>query len=195
MTAHITTLDRTERTALGIVATASVGFGAYGLAQGASSTLGYLFVVTAAVVALVCLQPPLPRPVTLGLSALAVAHLAGGLVEVGDDVLYNASVWSPVFQYDHLVHASGVFLGVLVLQALLAPAAATPDRRPPIVLLCVLGGLGLGALNELIEFLATLAHDGTHVGGYENTGWDLSSNLLGALGAGLVLRSRSRHPA
>jgi hypothetical protein len=62
------------------------------------------------------------------------------------------------------------------------------------VVLCVLGGLGLGALNELIEFLATLAHSGSHVGGYENTGWDLLSNLVGATAAGLLSWKRSTAP-
>lgn len=36
----------------------------------------------------------------------------------------------------------------------------------------------MAAINELIEFLATLAHHGTHVGGI-GTGWDLLSNIAG----------------
>jgi hypothetical protein len=51
--------------------------------------------------------------------------------------------------------------------------------------------LGLGALNEMVEFIATLAHHGAHAGGYWNTGWDLVANFAGATAAGLVLvRSR-----
>ena len=56
------------------------------------------------------------------------------------------------------------------------------------LLLVVLGGLGLGALNETIEFLTTTAHAGAHVGGYENTGWDLVSNVAGALMAAVAIR-------
>ena len=36
----------------------------------------------------------------------------------------------------------------------------------------------LGALNEMVEFLA---HHGTHVGGYWNMGWDLVCNFIGAV--------------
>ena len=50
--------------------------------------------------------------------------------------------------------------------------------------------LGLGALNETVEFLATLAHHGAHAGGYWNTGWDLVSNFTGVAAAGLVIARR-----
>jgi len=50
--------------------------------------------------------------------------------------------------------------------------------------------MGLGALNEVVEFAATRLMPRTNVGGYENTGWDLVSNLAGCLiaVAGLALR-------
>jgi hypothetical protein len=32
-----------------------------------------------------------------------------------------------------------------------------------------------------------VAHSGAHVGGYDNTGWDLVSNTFGALAAAAVL--------
>ena len=40
--------------------------------------------------------------------------------------------------------------------------------------------MGFGALNELVEFVATLIVPETNVGGYLNTGWDLVANLFGA---------------
>jgi hypothetical protein len=43
----------------------------------------------------------------------------------------------------------------------------------------------------MVEFLSTLAHSGSHVGGYANTGWDLVCNTGGGLAAGAFLR-RSR---
>ena len=54
-------------------------------------------------------------------------------------------------------------------------------------------GMGLGALNEVIEFTATRFTD-TNVGGYENTGWDLVYNALGAAIAALVIRWREGEP-
>ncbi len=37
------------------------------------------------------------------------------------------------------------------------------------------------AVNEVVEFIATITLPGTNVGGYENTGWDLVANLVGCL--------------
>ncbi len=48
------------------------------------------------------------------------------------------------------------------------------------MVLCAAAGLGFGALNEVIEFAATLLVPETNVGGYLNTGWDLVANLFGA---------------
>ena len=124
-------------------------------------------------------------------------------MRVGDDVLYNASIGTHiaslhthVLQYDHFAHAFATFVGTLTLWTLLAlPASNVSTRRSQIVL-CVLAGLGIGGINETIEFLATIAHAGAGVGGYTNTGWDLVSNLFGAVGAAVVIvRAHDRAPA
>lgn len=46
-----------------------------------------------------------------------------------------------------------------------------------------MAGLGVGALNEIIEFFATVVVPETGVGGYENTALDLVADLIGALSA------------
>ena len=121
-----------------------------------------------------------------------VVHLSGGLIRVGDDVLYNASPGVELLRYDHFAHALGIFFGTQLLWELLVRDAVQPARRGHLVVVCLLAGLGLGAVNETIEFLATLAHGsgGSHVGGYRNTGWDLVVNLVAGLSAGLVLHQR-----
>ena len=48
-------------------------------------------------------------------------------------------------------------------------------------------GMGFGALNEVIEFAATLTVPETNVGGYRNTGWDLVSNLVGTSIASIAI--------
>jgi len=50
-----------------------------------------------------------------------------------------------------------------------------------LLVLCVAGGMGFGAANEVVEFIATLTLPGTNVGGYANTGWDLVANSVGCL--------------
>lgn len=179
---------------MGVVVIATVAFGVYGFATGAPSTVAYLCSVSALTAVVASFRGSrIPPPLVLALAALAVAHLAGGLVPVGDDVLYNASVGAAMFRYDHLVHSSAVFVGTLVLWALFVRRARILHERD-VPILCVLAGLGLGAVNETIEFLTTTVHHGSHVGGYANTGWDLVSNVAGALAAGVVVVRASRRP-
>ena len=53
-------------------------------------------------------------------------------------------------------------------------------------------GSGFGALNEVVEFIAVLTIPETNVGGYENTGWDLVANLVGATVAAVLIRCFAR---
>jgi hypothetical protein len=55
--------------------------------------------------------------------------------------------------------------------------------------------MGFGALNEVIEFAATLTMPHTNVGGYVNTGWDLVSNLVGCALAAVIIRWHAGHRA
>jgi len=184
-------MSEAERVAVGILATGIVVLGVYGAATGARSTGGYL--VSVVVVGLLVWQvrrKPLPGPLVIALAVDAVLHLAGGLVSVGDDVLYNAalgtrvaSLHTHILQYDHFVHAFGAFIATLTIWTLLAPPTATDIDRRSVVTMCVLAGLGIGAINEVVEFLATIAHSAAHIGGYDNTGWDLVSNAIGAVAA------------
>lgn len=141
------------------------------------------------------------KPVLWGLSVWGLLHLAGGNVPVpshlaedgAQDVLYSMWIFRGVLKYDHLVHFFGFFVSTFVCHQTLRRAL----KRPDVVtagLACGLAlmSMGLGAANELVEFMATLIIPDTNVGGYENTGWDLVSNTFGALtGAAILWR---RHP-
>ena len=59
----------------------------------------------------------------------------------------------------------------------------------------VAAGMGFGAANEIIEFLATRVLPETNVGGYENTGWDLVSNAVGCLIAAVLISQWSSRKA
>jgi hypothetical protein len=56
--------------------------------------------------------------------------------------------------------------------------------------LCAAGGMGFGALNEVIEFIAVLTIPNTNVGGYVNTGFDLVANLVGCVIAAVLIRRK-----
>jgi putative membrane protein len=191
--------SRAERRAVQVAALAVAGFCIYGFATGSPSTVGYVSSIIVMGVAVVWLRrDALPGLLAAGLAIAAIVSLAGGLINVGHNVLYNASIGpyskalgTHFLQYDHFAHAYSSFVVAFACWVMLAVPHAGADRRHELVLLAVGTALGLGGLNEMVEFLATLAHHGAHVGGYWNTGWDLVCNFIGAGAAGLVI-ARSR---
>lgn len=141
------------------------------------------------------------------LTGWTVAHLVGGTLPIPESLaepgrpqtLYNMRVapWLP--KYDQVVHCLGFM--VATLTAWTGMRATYPGRAGPerisfgVSLAIVLIGMGLGAMNEVIEFIATVIFPDTNVGGYDNTGWDLVSNLTGCIIAVLIIRSRERSRA
>jgi hypothetical protein len=191
-------LSAAERIAIGLAAIATTLFGILGFATGSPSTLTYIFSVGAIGLLIRHFRRvQLPGALAVALAIHATLHLAGGLVNVGNDVLYNASIGprvasldTHILQYDHVVHTFGSCVGTLTLWTLLVPASMKRPGRLDLIVLCVLAGLGVGAINEVIEFLATIAHTGAHVGGYTNTGWDLVANAVGGVAAaGVIYRA------
>ena len=188
-------LSSAERRAFLVAALSVAAFCIYGFATGSPSTVGYVSSVIGIGAAIVWLRrAALPGPLAAGLAIAAIATLAGGLINVGQNVLFNASVGpyskmagTHLLQYDHLTHAYVSFVVVFACWVMLAAPHAGADNRRELVLLAAVAALGLGALNEMVEFLTTLAHHGAHVGGYWNTGWDLVCNFIGAGAAGLII--------
>lgn len=193
-------LTRAEARAARIALGATIWFALYGYATHAPSTAGYLLSVAVIALGIRSLRrEPLPALVAYGLATAAILHLAGGLVAIGDDGLYNASIGPYVgslhthlLQYDHFAHTFSSGIGTLTLWHLLVPPAVRSRTPRDAFALCALAGLGVGAVNETVEFLTTIAHHGAHVGGYTNTGWDLVANTLGVLAATAVIVRRSR---
>lgn len=152
------------------------------------------------------------------LSVWGAMHMAGGLVPVpadwptdgGFQVLYSWWILPGAeeagrgwLKYDQLTHAYGFAAATwLCWQALCGALASAPDAQdaprratlrptPGLLTLVAIAGMGLGAVNEVVEFTATRFMD-TNVGGYENTGWDLVYNAIGATGAALAIGWRDR---
>lgn len=132
-----------------------------------------------------------------GLSLWGLAHMAGGLMPVPESwpiqgdihVLYSWWIVPGRLKYDQVVHAFGFGLVTWICWQSLRGAMAKRGVvvRPTfgLLTLCVAAGMGFGAANEVVEFIATLALPETNVGGYENTGWDLVANLTGCLVAAI----------
>ena len=135
------------------------------------------------------------------LSLWGLAHMAGGLVVVPEGwpvnaesrILYTLWLVPGRLKYDHIVHAYGFGVTTWVCwqglkRAIRKRSGHTPSPTFGLLVLAVAAGLGFGALNELIEFAATLTMAETNVGGYVNTGWDLVANTVGATVAVLLIR-------
>jgi hypothetical protein len=128
-----------------------------------------------------------------------LAHMAGGLLVVPQGwpvnapsrVLYTLWLIPGRLKYDHVVHAYGFGMTTWVcwcgLRAALRRRGAQARPTFGLLVLAVAAGLGFGALNELVEFAATLMVPDTNVGGYRNTGWDLVANAVGATVAALLI--------
>jgi hypothetical protein len=139
-----------------------------------------------------------------GLSVWGLAHMAGGLLPIPEawpingqtHVLYNLWLIPQRLKYDQFVHAYGFGLVTWIcwlgLEKAFASRGIAVQPTLGLLTLCVAGGMGFGAANEVVEFIATLTLPDTNVGGYENTGWDLVSNLVGCLLAAIIIRLRWR---
>jgi len=158
-----------------------IGFLIYGLVDRRPSTMAYVLTVSAlvVVVAEVDDRVHLTRVVLWGLGAWGLLHLAGGLVPVGRGVLYNTDLHVPTLHYDRVVHAFGFGVATVAVWEAIRPHLRERLAGRGIAVAAALGGMGLGALNEVAEFgFSHLAKD-SNVGGYQNTGWDLVYNTIG----------------
>lgn len=124
-----------------------------------------------------------------GLTAWGLSHMAGGLIRVGDGVLYDV-VLLPIVQrgellvlrYDQCVHMVGFGVATCLCHHVLSRSLRADARRGlGFWVLIVLMGCGVGAVNEVVEFIAVLIMPETGVGGYENTMLDLVFNAIGAI--------------
>jgi hypothetical protein len=171
------------------------------MASGNREFLFYIAVmlVFVGVVTALHLKMGLPESALWALSIWGLAHMAGGLVPIPDGwpvhgpnrVLYSLWLIPDRLKYDQVVHAYGfgvtTWICWLGLKSTLLGAGVATTPTVGRLLLVWAAGQGFGALNEVIEFAATLLVPETNVGGYRNTGWDLVANLVGATLAVLAI--------
>lgn len=171
------------------------------LRRGNTEFLLYFAVLCGLLVVVAAIHLKIRFPVALlwGLSVWGLAHMAGGLVAIPEswpsggegNVLYNLWLVPNRLKFDQLVHAYGFGLVTLAcwqgLQHAFAQRGVRVKPTLGLLALCVAGGMGFGAANEVVEFIATQVLPETNVGGYENTGWDLVANFVGSAMAAIGL--------
>jgi len=134
-----------------------------------------------------------------GLSLWGLMHMAGGGIRLGDSVLY---AWRMIpiinsgdifiLKFDQFVHFFGFGVTTLIAYHLLKPYLNERTNYKIIYPLLVAVSMGLGALNEIVEFAAVVSFPETGVGGYYNTALDLLFNMLGAIAAIFVIHFRRK---
>lgn len=144
-----------------------------------------------------------PMGLLRALSLLGLVHVLGGLITVpdgwpveGKPYLYNFWILEDRLKYDQVVHAYGNGLATWLCWHIARHSIASAAGRKvfeieasrPFMLICLFAGVGIGACNELGEFIATRLVEENNVGGYTNTGFDLVYNTLGSVIAVLLLR-------
>lgn len=139
-----------------------------------------------------------PNSILWGLVLWAVMHMAGGSVRIGEKLLYKIMIIPlsktyPIFRYDQLVHIIGFGVATITLFYLLKPLLRTNAKGwGTLSIILVAAGLGVGTVNEIIEFIVSSIVPESNVGGYVNTSLDLISDLIGAVLAVGVIRLTNR---
>ena len=176
-----------------------VGGTVLALRQGNTEFLmyGFAMVVNIALVLLVHARVRLTATVLWLLALWGCLHMMGGTVPIdpeyvigdGDPVLYSLRLRPNLPRYDQVTHAFGFFSATVLCWESMRVLVGARSRIALSVCAAIMG-MGLGAMNEVIEFGATRVTE-TNVGGYVNTGWDLVSNMVGAvIGGGWCLVRR-----
>jgi putative membrane protein len=163
------------------------------LRQGNTEFLMYALamVVNIALVLLVHARVHLTATALWLLAIWGALHMLGGTVPIpdryvlgdGHPVLYSLRLHPDLPRYDQLTHAFGFFSATVLCWESMRVLVGARSRIALSVCAAIMG-MGLGAVNEVIEFAATRVTE-TNVGGYVNTGWDLVSNTVGAVVAGV----------
>jgi len=190
------TLTPGEKAVLWFTLAYVAGFTAWFLARGNFEFIIYVatMAILIALVGVNLRRAAFPTAMLAALSLWGLAHMAGGGVPVGGGVLYSLPLIPlvgtgemTILKYDQLVHAYGFGVTAWLLWHLLAHHYPVLRGSWTIYVYPALAAMGLGAVNEIIEFGAVLMVPETNVGGYYNTLLDLCFNALGAILAMVVV--------
>jgi len=129
-----------------------------------------------------------PTGVLLGVSIWGLLHMAGGSLQVGGSRLYSLVLiplfetsGTPLLRFDQFIHVYLYIFLTIVAFYLLKPHLKERFNTFTVSIILIFAGMGIGALNEIIEFGAVLTFPETGVGDYFNTAWDIVFNTLGAI--------------
>jgi len=126
----------------------------------------------------------LSNGIVIGLALVGLLHLIGGGFQINGTRIYDVYLFGSLIRYDNFVHGVGSFVATFIGYNLIHPYAKKNilGKMPGFAFVLLLIALGIGAINEIVEFGAVLLFDaGARVGDFYNTGWDLVFNTIGSL--------------
>tara|TARA_Y100000034_G_C6877583_1_gene401614 strand:- start:348 stop:929 length:582 start_codon:yes stop_codon:yes gene_type:complete len=148
----------------------------------------YWVVLVALFLVIIVLDKKYKYPVSavLFFSIWSIMHMSGGQfkingVRVYDTILVNV-IGDPynIFKYDQLMHVVAYFAISILVYFTLKKHMKINSKALTVV--AILAALGIGLLNEIIEFAMVIWADAAaEVGGYYNTALDLVFNFVGAV--------------
>ncbi|PIE08863.1 MAG: hypothetical protein CSA74_00245 [Rhodobacterales bacterium] len=201
----IASLKPAEKAVAGFVALYLTVFSVWFFSIGNTEFIIYIvtMLVLVALVGATLRVAEYPAAMLWALAGWGLLHCAGGGVPVGGEVLYavqvlpvigDGSTEMTLLKYDQIVHGLGFGITAWVLWHVLVRHYPETRHSWTAYAFPALAAMGLGSVNEIIEFSAVVAVEDTGVGGYVNTALDLCFNATGAvLAMGLVgLGERAR---
>jgi uncharacterized membrane protein YjdF len=136
--------------------------------------------------------------VLIGASIWGLMHMLGGSLIVGGKRLYSYMIYdfgiesfagTPIFKFDQFAHFYCYIVVTLILFYIFKKYVDLDEVSWLFLsVLLIFAGMGVGALNEIFEFIPVLIFKETGVGGYFNTMWDIVFNTLGAIVAVIWIR-------
>ena len=126
-----------------------------------------------------------------------VLHILGGLAYYQGirfyDLMLLDIVGEPyqILKYDQFVHFYCYIAISILMWNVVHKIAKDNANYLVICIITILAASSLGAINEIIEFIAAITLDRSGVGGYMNTLIDLVANLLGAITGTLYMYTKN----
>ena len=125
-----------------------------------------------------------------------ILHILGGLASYKGIRFYDLIVLDLVggpyhiLKYDQFVHFYCYLVIAILMWSVIRKIAKPDANRITVCVVNVLAASSIGAINEVIEFMAVVMLDSQGVGGYTNTAIDLVANFIGAIAGTLLMSAR-----
>jgi len=175
-----------------------IGFGIYYLITKNYEFLWYIFIMVVLILITIFLNKKFKFNswILFGMSVWGLMHMAGGSVRIVGTRLYDVILISlvnesvagaPIFRYDQLAHFYFYFIVTFLVYYILKDYINKNANKFMVSVFLVFIGMGIGALNEIFEFVPVLLFGNTGVGDYFNTLWDIVFNTIGAIVAVIII--------